>query len=78
MAANTNTNPAPATIVAVVGALPKGTRPEGLPTAAQGVQVGDTAWIHSRGQYRRGIVTKVGTKNVTVRYTTAGAVDEAR
>lgn len=38
---------------------------------------GQVAVVHSRGYYRRGIVTKVGRVNAKVTYTTAGAVESA-
>ena len=41
------------------------------------VALGDVATIYSRGQLRTGVISKVGRKNVTLTYTTPGALKEA-
>ena len=39
--------------------------------------IGDAAIVHAMGQMRRGVVVKIGRKNIHVAYTTRNAVDEA-
>lgn len=41
------------------------------------VAVGEIAYTHGFGKYRRGIVTKVGRSRITVAFTTATTVAEA-
>ena len=52
-------------------------RPEGNPTPIRFVALGDIVAIHSRGQYRTAVVTKIGKTNVTTSYITAGGIEEA-
>ena len=40
--------------------------------------LGETVWAFSRGGFRRGIVTKIGTKKATVSYVTEGGVAEGQ
>lgn len=52
-------------------------RPEGDPTPIRFVALGDIVAIHSRGQYRTAVVTKIGKTNVTTSYITEGGIKEA-
>jgi hypothetical protein len=51
---------------------------QALTVDASAAQVGDLVAVRSRGAFRVGIVVLGGTKNVTVAYTTQGALDQAR
>jgi hypothetical protein len=42
------------------------------------LKVGDVAIVYSRGQYRQGVVTKVGKTNAEVTYTTEGNVTQSQ
>lgn len=53
-------------------------RPAGEPTPISEVALGDIVVVHSRGQYRSGLVTKVGKTNVAASYITAGGVAEGQ
>ena len=53
-------------------------RPAGEPTPISDVALGDIVVIHSRGQYRSGLVTKVGKTNVTASYITAGGIADGQ
>lgn len=47
-------------------------------TGPEGFEVGDHAYVYSRGMYRRGIITKVGRTRATVSYTTETAIKDAK
>jgi hypothetical protein len=47
------------------------------PAAAGDVKLGEIAYVHSYGDMRRGVVTKIGRTKITVTFTTAGARDNA-
>lgn len=40
----------------------------GQPLGAENAEVGQVAWVHAKGQWRRGLVSKVGRSRVTVEY----------
>ncbi|WP_050764942.1 hypothetical protein [Salinispora tropica] len=44
------------------------------PGSVKDVAVGQVAYVHSMGAYRRGVITRVGRKLVTVTFTTRGAM----
>ncbi|MFD9948797.1 hypothetical protein ACFWYW_46900 [Nonomuraea sp. NPDC059023] len=65
-------------LVGLVAALPATTAPGDaglIPVTA--TAEGEIVWVYSRGQYRRGIVTKVTRTRAEVSYTTQGALDES-
>lgn len=48
------------------------------PADIKAVKAGDTAYVYSHGDMRRGVVTKIGRTRISVAYTTAGALNESR
>jgi hypothetical protein len=50
----------------------------GLVQLGRTPQVGDVVWLHSRGSYRKGVVSKVAISRATVTYTTGGALKEGQ
>ncbi|MFG1977070.1 hypothetical protein ACGFJC_47725 [Nonomuraea fuscirosea] len=65
-------------LIDLIAALPAATSPADaglIPVTA--TAVGEVVWVYARGQYRRGVVTKVTPTRADVTYTTQGALDES-
>jgi len=52
-------------------------RPEGLQFATEAPEVGQVAWAHGRGGWRRGVVVKVTPTKAFIEYLTQGGLDDA-